>query len=352
MNKLFELLDNRVDAVLITSDINRRYFTGLKSTAGICLITKEKKYLLVDFRYYEKALKTVNGFEIIELKKRKEQLSKLFNENNIKVVAVEGDTLTLSEYNKLQEDFSETEFETKSLSNAISLIRSIKTNDEVENIIKAQRIAEKAFEKTLSEIKIGMTEKFIADMLDNNMKMLGSEGVSFDTIVLSGVNSAMPHGEPSDKKIEEGEFLLFDFGAVYKGYHSDMTRTVALGYVTEEMQQVYDIVLAAQETAITKAKAGMTGSELDSVARDIITENGYCDNFGHSLGHSVGLEIHEYPNCSPSFDKKLENGIIMTIEPGIYLPNKFGVRIEDMILITENGCENLTKCEKSLRIIK
>ena len=352
MKRLFDLLSPEVDAVLITSDINRRYFTGLKSTAGICLITRQKKYLLVDFRYYEKALKSVKDFEIIELKKRVEQLSKLFLENNIKTVAIEGESCTVSEFEKLKNDFLYISFEAKLLSNAISVIRSVKSDEEIENIKKAQQIAEEAFEETLSQIKVGMTEKEIADILDGNMKKLGSEGASFDTIVLSGANSAMPHGEPSDKKICDGEFVLFDFGATYNGYHSDMTRTIAIGFATTEMKKVYDIVLYAQMQAIEKAKAGMIGKDVDKISRDIITINGYGDNFGHSLGHSLGLEIHEYPNCSPSFDRPIDKGVVMTVEPGIYLTGEFGVRIEDMILLTENGNINLTNCKKTLRIIK
>ena len=352
MNKIFEYLNTDIDAVLITSDVNRRYFTGLKSTAGICLITQNKKFLLVDFRYYEKAVSIVKDFNVIELKNRNKQLEELFSFENIKTVAVEADTLTVAEYEKLRNDFTNIRFETKLLSEAINKVRSKKSEYEIECIIKAQRIAEEAFEKTLTEIKVGMTERQVADILEDNMKAFGSEGISFDTIVLFGENSAMPHGEPSDTVIKEGNFLLFDFGATYNGYHSDMTRTVAIGYATKRMKEIYNIVLNAQVNAIDNMKIGMTGAEIDSIARTIIKNAGYGDNFGHSLGHSVGLEIHEYPNFSPSFDKPIEKGVVMTVEPGIYLSGEFGVRIEDMVVLTENGVKNLTNSEKSLRIIK
>ena len=349
---IFDYLSGGIDAALITSDINRRYFTGFKSSAGLCLITRSKKYLLVDFRYIEKAQKTVKDCEIIELKKQKEQLSQIFESEKIKTIALEGDTLTVSEFKKLQKDFPEIVFDTDSLSNAIDKIRSIKTEEEIECIIKAQRIAEEAFEKTLTEIKVGMTEKQVRDILENNMKAYGSEGLSFDTIVLFGANSAMPHGEPSDTVIEEGNFLLFDFGAMYNGYHSDMTRTVAIGYATDRMKEIYNIVLDAQNTSLKNARIGMTGVEIDKIARDIIENAGYGDKFGHSLGHSVGLEIHEAPNCSPKCETKMEKGVVMTFEPGIYLSGEFGVRIEDMAVFGEEGVKNLTKTEKSLRIVK
>ena len=352
MNKIFEYLNTDIDAVLITSDVNRRYFTGLKSTAGICLITQNKKFLLVDFRYYEKAVSIVKDLNVSELKNRNKQLEELFSFENIKTVAVEADTLTVAEYEKLRNDFTNIRFETKLLSEAINKVRSKKSEYEIECIIKAQRIAEEAFEKTLTEIKVGMTERQVADILEDNMKAFGSEGISFDTIVLFGENSAMPHGEPSDTVIKEGNFLLFDFGATYNGYHSDMTRTVAIGYATKRMKEIYNIVLNAQVNAIDNMKIGMTGAEIDSIARTIIKNAGYGDNFGHSLGHSVGLEIHEYPNFSPSFDKPIEKGVVMTVEPGIYLSGEFGVRIEDMVVLTENGVKNLTNSEKSLRIIK
>lgn len=349
---IFDLLNKEIDGVLITSDINRRYFTGFKSSAGICLITRENKYLLVDFRYIEKAQKTVKDCIVIELKKRKEQLLELIEKENIKILAVEGDTMTIAEFKKLKGELDGVTFDTDALSDAVKRLRSTKSEFEIECITKAQRIAEDAFEKTLTEIKVGMTEKQVSDILEENMKLFGSEGISFDTIVLFGANSAMPHGEPSDTVIEEGNFLLFDFGAMYNGYHSDMTRTVAIGYATDRMKEIYNIVLDAQTSALNQAKIGMTGVEIDKISRDIIENAGYGEQFGHSLGHSVGLEIHEFPNLSPSCEEKMTENVVMTFEPGIYLSGEFGVRIEDMAVFGTEGVKNLTKSEKTLRIIK
>jgi Xaa-Pro aminopeptidase len=176
----------------------------------------------------------------------------------------------------------------------------------------------------------------------------GAEGISFDTIALAGENTSMPHGVPSDKKVKNGEFVLMDFGAVYNGYHSDMTRTVCVGTPDEEMEKIYNIVLTAQEKAIAAAKAGISGKELDGIARRHICDAGYGEYFGHSLGHGVGLEIHERPNLSPMSEKILVPGNIVTVEPGIYIPDKYGCRIEDMVLITENGIMNFTKSPKEL----
>ena len=207
---------------------------------------------------------------------------------------------------------------------------------------------EAAFDEILNFIKVGVTEREIALELNRLMFEFGAEDLSFDTIVLSGANTSMPHGVPSEKKVQSGEFVLMDYGAVYNGYHSDMTRTVCVGEPDEEMLKVYDIVLSAQEAAIEKAKAGIIGCDLDKIARDIIERSGYGNCFGHSLGHGVGLEIHEKPNASPNYKLPLNEGAVVTVEPGIYIAGKFGVRIEDFVILTENGCKNLTKSAKSL----
>ena len=235
-----------------------------------------------------------------------------------------------------------------SLSNAISTLRMTKDEEEVECIRKAQEIAEKALEELKGFIRVGVTEREIALELNRLMFAYGAEDLSFDTIVLSGANTSMPHGVPSDKKVEEGEFVLIDFGAVYNGYHSDMTRTLCVGEPSEEMKKVYNIVLEAQLAGIEAAKAGILGSELDKISRDVIEQAGYGSCFGHSLGHGVGMEIHEKPNASPNYKLALNKGAVVTVEPGIYIAGKFGVRIEDFVILTENGCENLTKSAKNL----
>ena len=346
--KLFELYKD-ADCVLITSDINRRYFTGMKSSAGVVAAFPDKAYLLIDFRYIEKARATVTSAEVIEAKKLYPQLMELLNKHGAKTVAIESETMTVKELNAYRHFFNDVTFiSDDSLSNAISALRMVKDEEEIECIKKAQRIAEKALEELMGFIKVGVTEREIALELNRLMFAYGAEDLSFDTIVLSGANTSMPHGVPSDKKVENGEFVLMDFGAVYNGYHSDMTRTVCVGEPTDEMKKVYDIVLEAQLEGIEAAKAGIKGSELDKVSRDIIEQNGYGSCFGHSLGHGVGMEIHEKPNASPNYMLPLPEGAVVTVEPGIYIAGKFGVRIEDFVILTENGCENLTKSAKNL----
>jgi len=346
--RLFESFDG-ADCVLITSDINRRYFTGMKSSAGVVLAFPEKAYLLIDFRYIEKARATVRDAEVIELKKLYPQLMELLNKHGAKTVAIESETMTVKELNSYEHFFTELEFiHNDTLSNAVAALRMTKDEEEIDHIRKAQSIAEAAYDKILRFIKAGVTEREVALELNRLIYEYGAEDLSFDTIVLSGANTSMPHGVPSDKKIEEGEFVLMDFGAVYNGYHSDMTRTVCVGEPTEEMKQVYDIVLQAQLAGLEAAKAGILGSDLDKVSRDVIEQAGYGSCFGHSLGHGVGLEIHEKPNASPNYKLTLNKGAVITVEPGIYIAGKFGVRIEDFVILTENGCENLTKSAKNL----
>ncbi|MBQ6181412.1 MAG: aminopeptidase P family protein [Ruminococcus sp.] len=348
LEKLFKEYTG-ADCALITSDINRRYFTGMKSSAGVVLAFPDKAYLLIDFRYIEKARATVTSAEVIEMKKLFPQITELIRKQGAKSMAIESENMTVKELNSYRHFFSDLEIiDNDDLSNAVNSLRMIKGEDEISCIRKAQEIAETALEELLPFIRPGVTEREVALELNRLMFLHGAEDLSFETIVLSGANTSMPHGVPSDKKVEEGEFVLMDFGAVWNGYHSDMTRTICVGQPTDEMKKVYDIVLRAQLAGIEAARAGITGSELDAVARDIITAAGYGEDFGHSLGHGVGLEIHEKPNASPNYKVQLPAGAVVTVEPGIYIAGKFGVRIEDFVILNENGCENLTKCNKNL----
>lgn len=340
------------DMLLITSDITRRYLTNLKSTAGYVLIFRDIAYLITDFRYIEKARKTVNGIEIIEQEKLFDQINKLIKKHDAKKVAIEADYLTVTNLMLFMEYINAEVDPDKNLSNVLKAMRMVKSEDEIEKIRHAQRIAEKAFDNILDFIKPGKTEREVKNELDRLMFDFGTEEVSFETIALTGKNTAMPHGTSGDTKILNGDFVLFDFGAVYEGYHSDMTRTIAIGEPDEDMREVYDIVLTAQKEALKFAKAGIGGDELDEIARDEITANGYGECFGHSLGHGVGMEIHEQPNASPSSDIILRENMIVTIEPGIYIEGKFGVRIEDFVVIKNNGIENLTNTSKELMILK
>ncbi|MDE6677897.1 MAG: aminopeptidase P family protein, partial [Ruminococcus sp.] len=330
--KLFDTVT--ADCALITSDVNRRYFTGMKSSAGIVLVFPEKMYLLIDFRYIEKARATVRNAEVIEFVNAGKQLPELLTKHNAKTMAIESETMTVKTLSSYRHFLKEVTIDdSDSLSNAINRLRAVKDNDEISCIRKAQEIAEKSLDELLPFIRVGKTEREVALELNRLMFANGAEDLSFETIVLSGTNTSMPHGVPSDKKIQNGEFVLMDFGAVWKGYHSDMTRTICIGEPDEEMKKVYNIVLEAQLSALEYAKAGIAGKELDSVARNIIERAGYGENFGHSLGHGVGLEIHEKPNASPNNNSVLEKNSVVTVEPGIYIAGKFGVRIEDFVIL-------------------
>ena len=336
---------------MISSDINRRYFTGMKSSAGTLLVFEEKAYLIIDFRYIEKARKTVKNCEVVLQKKLYEQISELMKLHNAKKLSVESENTTISQLNSLRERLSCEIDCSDELSEAIKSVRVIKHRDEIENITKAQRIAEKGYEYMLSFVKEGKTEREIQLELDFFMLKNGAEALSFDTIALSGENTSLPHGVPTDKKVKKGEFVLLDFGAVVNGWHSDMTRTFCVGEPAEKMMKIYNIVLEAQMKALSTVRAGISGTELDKTARDVIDGAGYGEFFGHSLGHGVGMEIHEAPTASPSCGNILQEGMIVTVEPGIYLPDEFGVRIEDFVAVTENGCQNLTLSPKNLLCI-
>lgn len=339
-------------SALIISPENRKYFTGFDSSDGFLLVSPDRAVFITDGRYIEAAEKQISNCEVKLLGKTYPQIAEILGEMNCKHLLVEATRMTVSTYNSLKGVLKSTSIATDStLDSLINTLRSVKTENEVESIIKAQRIAENAFEHILKFIKPGVTEKEIALELDFYMLRNGGEGLSFETIAVSGKNSSMPHGVPSDKRIENGDFITMDFGTIINGYHSDMTRTVAVGFATDEMKNVYDIVLKAQQNCLNNIKAGVSCKSGDMFARSVINDAGYGKYFTHSTGHGVGVEIHEFPNLSPASDSILQVGNIVTVEPGIYIPEKFGIRIEDMALITENGCQNLTKAPKELIIL-
>ena len=314
-------------------------------------VTRNKVVLFVDFRYFEKAKKTVRNMEVVLTNNFLANIKELLEAEKIKKVLLETDFINLDSFERMKKVFEGIEVsKDNSLSQTISSLRQIKSVEETECIKKSQEITDNAFTHILNFIKEGITEREIALELEFFMRKSGSEGVAFDTIAVSGKNSSLPHGVPTDKPLEAGDFLTMDFGAVYNGYCSDMTRTVAIGYVTDEQQKVYDRVLNAQLSALKEIAPNKICKEIDKIARDIINKE-FEGCFGHGLGHSVGLEIHENPALNTRDETPLKAGIIMTVEPGIYLPDKFGVRIEDMVLITDTSYENLTKSPKELIII-
>lgn len=349
IEKLMRAVPDGSDCAFIVSDINRRYFTGMKSSAGILICFREKAYLLIDFRYIEKARNTVKNCEVILLEDLYVQIKDIMKKHNAHIISVESEEMTISRLNSFRKNLESYSFDTTDkLSSSIYSMRSVKSDDDIEKMKVAQKFTDDAFTHILDFIKAGRTEKEIALELDYFMLKSGAEALSFDTIALAGKNTSMPHGVPSDYKVQQGDFVLMDFGAVYDGYHSDMTRTVCVGSPTDEMEKVYNIVLSAQKKGIETAKAGIKGVDLDKSARDIIKNAGYGDAFGHSLGHGVGMEIHEFPNASPKSNKILPENSVVTVEPGIYIPDKFGVRIEDMVKIVADGCMDFTHSPKNL----
>lgn len=344
-----ELKENQ--AFLISSPENRRYLTGFASSDGYLLVTKSESIFLIDSRYIEAAQNQIKDCsEIILLTSLSAQLREYIEKLGVESVFTEAERLSVSEFNRFNEIIP-CECIADKADEAVNALRRTKNEEEKNKILAAQAIAEKAFDHVLGFIKEGVTEREIALTLDFFMLKNGAECVSFETIAVSGRNSSMPHGVPGDKKIECGDFITMDFGAVVDGYHSDMTRTVVVGEISSKQSEVYETVLTAQKKSLEVLKAGVSCRDADAAARDVIADAGYGAFFGHGTGHGVGIEIHEQPRLSPKSSQILQIGDVVTVEPGIYLPGEFGVRIEDMAYITENGCENLTKSEKSLIIL-
>lgn len=354
IDSLMSVLPENIGAALVISPENRRYFTEFESSDGFLLVTRKGSIFYTDSRYIEAAENRIKCCDVCEGKDVFRQIKEFLEKRTVTSVALEASGITVAQFSRLRVNENLKNFELicdNSLDTAISAFRQVKSKAEVDKIKDAQRIAEKAFEHILDFIKVGKTEKDIQLELDFFMLRNGAEALSFDTIAVSGVNSSMPHGVPSGKMIENGDFITMDFGAVVEGYHSDMTRTVAVGSVTDEQRLVYETVLKAQKNALSVLKSGISCFDADKAARDIINDAGYGNYFGHGTGHGVGIEIHELPNLSPKSSMTLATGNIVTVEPGIYIPGKFGVRIEDMAFITDSGCENLTNAEKSLIIL-
>ena len=347
MNRI-EILQKRlpdgVDAFLTTDGVTRFYLTDFKSSNGFLFITRNSAHFYTDFRYIEAAEKECVGCEV-SVDSYKEAVWKIIENENIGTIAFEDELVTVAALNGLKESFPACTF--VSIGTLISDMMSLKAPEEMEKIRKAQEITDKAFTALLPLLRPDMKETDVAAELEYQMKKFGASDKSFDTIAVSGTNSARPHGVPRPVQLEKG-FLTMDFGCMYGGYCSDMTRTVVIGKADADMKKVYDTVLQAQLAAIAAVREGMTGEELDRVARDIIYGAGYEGCFGHGLGHGVGLLIHEPLRISAFGKKPLEKGHVFTIEPGIYLKGKYGVRIEDMIQMTENGPLNITKSPKDL----
>jgi len=341
-----------IDALLITTPENRRYASGFHSTDGVVLITKDAAFLFVDSRYIEAAQNKAAGFtiELIDLQNSyKRRISEALKGKGCSCVGFEDACMSYAEYIRYSSEIINLPM--KPASRLLNELRRTKDGEELESLIAAQRIAERALDDVLGIIKPGVTEREVAAEITYRMLKYGAENNSFDPIVVTGTKSSMPHGMPGDEKIESGHFVTMDFGCIYNGYCSDMTRTVAVGSANDEMKKIYDIVLEAQLAGIAAARAGVKGRDIDAAARNVISDAGFGPYFGHSFGHGVGLHIHEEPNAGPTSDAEMHIGAVISAEPGIYLPGRFGVRIEDVIIIEENGCKNITLAKKELIIL-
>ncbi len=344
-----EMEKRNVGAVLVTSPYNLRYITEFTGTAGLALVTEKEAVFITDFRYTEQANEQVKEFKVVQAKKNLlDEVVETVQSMGIKTLAFEQDYMTYSTVVSYKEKV-DVEFEP--ISNLIEKLRMVKTSEEVSVLKAAAKIADDAFEHICGFIRAGVTELEVSNELEFFMRQQGATSSSFDIIVASGLRSAFPHGVASDKVIEKGDMITLDFGALYNGYISDITRTVAVGEPSEKMKEIYNIVLTAQELGVEKIGPGMSGIEADAIARDYIKSKGYGEAFGHSTGHGIGLEVHESPGLSFKSETILEPGMAVTVEPGIYLPGIGGVRIEDDILITESGNERLTNSTKELRIL-
>lgn len=350
INKVLEVMAKQcVDSVIIKDVTTIRYLTGFTGDSSLLYLDREQGTLITDGRYTEQAKNEMKHFHVLEYTPVNASsiwaaAAKLAQEACAKAVGFDGAYYSYNDYVALQGLLGETPL----VSVDLSSIRMIKDKKELDLLLKAASIADEAFIKLLDDIEPGRTERGLAGRLEFYMKMLGSEKPSFDTIVASGARSALPHGMASDKVIAEGDFVTFDFGAVYKGYHSDMTRTLVVGESDSWQQDVYEVVLEAQLKGLRAAEVGMTGRELDAIVRDYITDCGYGDYYVHGTGHGVGLEIHEMPNINKRGSTVLQTGMIFTIEPGIYIPGKGGVRIEDTVVLTEEGARALNGVKKQL----
>ncbi len=350
LRKMQELLAPG-EAFLVESGPNRQYLTGFASSAGSVVLTRERAVFFIDFRYVEKARQVVTACEVVLADRPADRLKDFLNEAGCTRLVTEVGCTSVARQEQLAALLPGIEVSADSaMEQAVLAARSLKSPEEMACIRQAQAMTDETFAYILPRITPGRTEREVLLDMEFYMRRLGSEGVSFDFIVVAGKNSSLPHGVAGDTPIAAGDFVTMDFGAVVDGYRSDMTRTVAVGAADEEMRRVYATVLEAQRRALAAIRPGVICREVDEVARDYINAD-YTGCFGHGLGHSVGLEIHESPSFSPRCETVLQPGHVMTVEPGIYLENRFGVRIEDMVLVTETGYDNLTKSPKELLIV-
>ena len=347
---LSRLPERDLDALLISAPENRRYLSGFSGSAGYLLISNSQPVLITDSRYTEQAAKQAQDYRVVQARGGWDWLIDWLKETGVKRMGFESQNMTVATYDALidalKKEGSLGDVSLIAASGMAEEQRTIKDNDELQLLQKAIDASDAAMEAVCPEITEGMTEREVAWRMEKAMRDFGADGLSFDTIVASGPNGAMAHHQPSDRVIQRGEPIVIDMGAIVGGYCSDITRTVTVGEPDETFRKVYDIVLGAQLTAINTVRTGMTGEECDGLARAVIAEAGYGDNFGHSLGHGVGLAVHENPRVSPESDDILDQDTVFTVEPGIYITGWGGIRIEDIVILGKDGAIPLSKASK------
>ena len=343
------------EGALLFGVFNRRYYTGLATSNGYVFVSRNRAEFHTDFRYMTVAKETVKDMPVVLIEKSAaEEAAEFFGAEGVHKLYVEGSTLSFAQTRSMEKHLPDCELLDGDA--LFASIRKVKTREEISCIRAAQKITDRTFTHMCQYISRNknrnLTEKKIATELDSYMLRHGADAPAFSTIVASGENGACPHAVPSDRVIRSGDFITMDFGAAYHGYCSDMTRTVAVGEVSDKQRHVYGLVLEAQKRAMAAIHAGVRGCDVDAVARDFLAENGYGkEYFGHGLGHSLGLAIHEEPRFSPACTQEIPARVVISVEPGVYIPGEFGVRIEDIVLITADGCKDLTASEKSLIIL-
>lgn len=341
------------DAALIMAAPDQRLLTGFPADDAAVVVMADAACFLTDSRYDEAAGRAITSMPVVRYRRLNESLHDWLREHGAKRLFVQTEQTSVASFARLQAALPEVEvLDSASLDDWLRDLRAVKVPAQIDVMRQAQALTEEGFRYILTRIEAGRTEREVALDLEFFIRRAGAEGVAFDFIVVAGENGSLPHGVPGDRVIQRGDLVTMDFGARVNGWHSDMTRTVAVGEVADWQREIYDTVLKAQQASLQVLRAGITGAAGDAAARQVIEEAGYGAYFGHGTGHGVGLQIHESPALSPrATDHHLRVGEVVTVEPGIYLPGRGGVRIEDMVVITADGCENLTKAEKNLLIL-
>lgn len=354
IEKLRERMEAQdIPALLVSNAMHRRYLTGFTGSAGVVLVTGQTTVLFTDFRYRTQAPAQVKGSGVTVMEHGVDMLRDVEEElqrSKLNRLGFEAGDISYRDYQKYKQKLSGVTL--VATDGLVEQLRQLKDETEQQIMVEAAQVADEAYEYILGELQPDVTEKEIQNKLEFFMRSRGADGSSFDTIVASGERSALPHGVASDKKLRVGELITLDYGAYYQGYCSDITRTVMLGEPTEQQREIYEIVLEAQTYAVARIEPGMSGKQADALAREIIKKRGYGEYFGHGTGHGLGMEVHESPRLSPRSEDILKPGMVVTVEPGIYLPGVGGVRIEDDVLVTEKGAQRLTQSDKSLKILK